>query len=90
MYTKSWVMSVMLVGLLGSKGSLREILQACAEAIVRQLDAAFARIWTLDLVSSRKSSDRRNHSARFRHKSPKWRPWIQPCSFLVRQERARS
>ena len=29
------------------KGSLREILQACAEALVQHLDAAFARIWTL-------------------------------------------
>jgi PAS domain S-box-containing protein len=29
------------------KGGLREILHACAEVIVRQLDAAFARIWTL-------------------------------------------
>ena len=29
------------------KGSLREVLQACAEALVQHLDAAFARIWTL-------------------------------------------
>jgi PAS domain S-box-containing protein len=32
---------------LARKGSLREVLQACAEALVQQLDAAFARIWTL-------------------------------------------
>ncbi|HEV2801835.1 MAG TPA: PAS domain S-box protein [Pyrinomonadaceae bacterium] len=31
-----------------SQGSLRTILQSCAEAVVRHLDAAFARIWTLD------------------------------------------
>jgi PAS domain S-box-containing protein len=31
-----------------SRGSLRTILQLCAEAVVRHLDAAFARIWTLD------------------------------------------
>src|SRR3712207_4689152 len=30
------------------RGSLREILQHCAEALVRHLDVAFARIWTLD------------------------------------------
>jgi PAS domain S-box-containing protein len=29
-------------------GSLREILGACAEAMVRHLDAAFARVWTLN------------------------------------------
>jgi len=29
-------------------GSLREILRACAEAMVQHLDAAFARIWTLN------------------------------------------
>ncbi|MGO8786714.1 MAG: PAS domain S-box protein [Terriglobia bacterium] len=32
---------------LGRKASLREILCACAEAMVQHLDAAFARIWTL-------------------------------------------
>ena len=32
---------------LARKDSLREILRACAEAIVQHLDAAFARIWTL-------------------------------------------
>jgi two-component system, cell cycle sensor histidine kinase and response regulator CckA len=38
------------VGLaLTREGSVREILQVCAEAIVRNLDAAFARIWTLDV-----------------------------------------
>ena len=31
----------------GKKGSLKTILGACSEAIVRHLDAAFARIWTL-------------------------------------------
>lgn len=30
-----------------SKGSLRAVLQICAEAVARHLDAAFARIWTL-------------------------------------------
>jgi signal transduction histidine kinase len=29
-------------------GSIREVLQSCAEAIVRHLDAAFARVWTLN------------------------------------------
>ena len=29
-------------------GPLRQVLQACAEAMVRHLDAAFARVWTLD------------------------------------------
>ncbi len=29
------------------EGSLREVLQACAKALVQHLDAAFARIWTL-------------------------------------------
>ncbi len=29
-------------------GDLREVLQRCAQALVRHLDAAFARIWTLD------------------------------------------
>ena len=33
---------------LTQKGDLREILQLCAEAMVRHLDAAFARIWTVD------------------------------------------
>jgi signal transduction histidine kinase len=32
---------------LARAGGLRETLQQCAEAIVRRLDAAFARIWTL-------------------------------------------
>jgi PAS domain S-box-containing protein len=32
---------------LARKGSLREVLRACAEALVQHLDAAFARIWTL-------------------------------------------
>ncbi len=32
----------------GKKGSLKTILGECSEAIVRHLDAAFARIWTLD------------------------------------------
>lgn len=37
------------VGLALTRGSdLREILQGCAKALVRDLDAAFARIWTLD------------------------------------------
>lgn len=29
-------------------GSLRTILQRCAEAMVEHLDAAFARVWTLN------------------------------------------
>src|SRR2546426_1071422 len=33
-------------------GSLRETLQRCAEALVRHLDVAFARIWTLDEATS--------------------------------------
>ena len=33
---------------LTQKDSLRSMLQQCAEAMVRHLDAAFARIWTLD------------------------------------------
>ncbi len=33
---------------LGRASSLREMLQACAESIVRNIDAAFARIWTLN------------------------------------------
>ena len=33
---------------LARKGSLREILRACADAMVQHLDAAFARIWTLN------------------------------------------
>ncbi len=33
---------------LTQKANLRETLQVCAETIVRHLDAAFARIWTLD------------------------------------------
>jgi signal transduction histidine kinase/DNA-binding response OmpR family regulator len=33
-------------------GTLREVLQRCTEAIVRHLDAAFARIWTLDAEKS--------------------------------------
>ncbi len=33
---------------LTQKADLREILQHCAEAMVQHLDAAFARIWTLD------------------------------------------
>ncbi|MDQ3942998.1 MAG: ATP-binding protein [Actinomycetota bacterium] len=33
---------------LSGGGTLREVLQRCAEAIVRHLDATFARIWTLD------------------------------------------
>ncbi len=37
------------VGVALTRGdALREILQPCAEALVRRLDAAFARIWTLD------------------------------------------
>ena len=32
----------------GKEGSLKTILGECSEAIVRHLDAAFARIWTLD------------------------------------------
>ena len=37
------------VGLaLTRSGSLREVLQSCAEAVVRNLDAAFARIWILN------------------------------------------
>src|SRR5262249_57460660 len=36
------------VGIALSQGdTLRELLQPCAEAIVRYLDAAFARIWSL-------------------------------------------
>lgn len=31
-----------------SEGSLRDVLQVCVEAVVRHLDAAFARIWTLN------------------------------------------
>jgi len=33
---------------LAQKGSLRHILQTCADALVRNLDVAFARIWTLN------------------------------------------
>jgi PAS domain S-box-containing protein len=33
---------------LSGGGAFREVLQRCAEAMVRHLDAAFARIWTLD------------------------------------------
>jgi PAS domain S-box-containing protein len=33
---------------LGQGNTLRDILQLCAEALVRHLDVAFARIWTLD------------------------------------------
>jgi PAS domain S-box-containing protein len=33
-------------------GSLREVLQRCAEAVVEHLDAAFARIWTLNEAES--------------------------------------
>jgi PAS domain S-box-containing protein len=33
---------------LARKGSLKETLRACAEAMVHHLDAAFARIWTLN------------------------------------------
>src|SRR6184192_1547609 len=33
-------------------GSLRDTLQRCAEALVRHLDVAFARIWTLDEATS--------------------------------------
>jgi signal transduction histidine kinase len=33
-------------------GGLRETLQLCAEALVRHLDVAFARIWTLDDATS--------------------------------------
>jgi PAS domain S-box-containing protein len=33
---------------LSGGGALRDILQRCAEAMVRHLDAAFARIWTLN------------------------------------------
>ena len=33
---------------LTQKGTMRETLQVCAETVVRHLDAAFARIWTLD------------------------------------------
>ncbi len=33
---------------LTQKGSLQEILQDCAESLVQHLDAAFARIWTVD------------------------------------------
>jgi GAF domain-containing protein len=33
---------------LSGEGSLHEILQRCAEAMVRHLDAAFARIWTVN------------------------------------------
>jgi PAS domain S-box-containing protein len=36
---------------LSAKGSQRAMLQACAEAVVRHLDAAFTRIWTLDEVA---------------------------------------
>lgn len=35
------------IALIGG-GSLQDILQQCAEALVRHLDAAFARIWTLN------------------------------------------
>ena len=33
-------------------GRLREVLHACAEALVKHLDAAFARIWTLEAEAS--------------------------------------
>ncbi len=33
---------------LTQKGGLRDVLQLCTETMVRHLDAAFARIWTLD------------------------------------------
>ena len=34
-------------GALARQGTLRDMLQGCAEAVVRQLDAAFARIWVI-------------------------------------------
>lgn len=34
---------------LGGAGNLGEILRACCEAVVRHLDAAFARVWTLNV-----------------------------------------
>lgn len=37
-----------VAGALARGTSLRSVLQRCAEAVVRNLDAAFARIWTLD------------------------------------------
>jgi PAS domain S-box-containing protein len=41
------------VGIALSQGeSLRDILRRCAEALVRQLDAAFARIWTLNKLTN--------------------------------------
>src|SRR5881296_3818073 len=41
------------VGIALTRGaSLRETLQLCAEAVVRHLDVAFARIWTLDETTS--------------------------------------
>jgi signal transduction histidine kinase/CheY-like chemotaxis protein/HPt (histidine-containing phosphotransfer) domain-containing protein len=41
------------VGIALSQGNtLREILQPCAEALVRHLDVSFARIWTLDLEAN--------------------------------------
>ncbi len=36
------------VALAESGGSLRQVLQHCMEAVVRHLDAAFARVWTLN------------------------------------------
>lgn len=36
------------VALAESKGTLQTVLQRCAEAVVEHLDAAFARIWTLN------------------------------------------
>ena len=38
--------------ILNRSGTLAQSLQACAEAMIRHLDAAFARIWTLDADAS--------------------------------------
>jgi PAS domain S-box-containing protein len=41
-------LSAEVVTALAQSGSLPEMLRRCAEALVKNLDAAFARIWTLD------------------------------------------
>jgi PAS domain S-box-containing protein len=55
-------------------GSLRDILQRCAEAMVRHLEAAFARIWTLDegkdVLKLRASAGMYTHTDGFHSRVP--------------------
>jgi signal transduction histidine kinase len=46
--TRQATLAADVAGALARSHGLRPILQRCAEAIVRNIDAAFARIWTLD------------------------------------------